>query len=98
MAAVTWDTLSTTLSTDLISGLTTATLPTVAGAAVIQGVRAWYADGSVHDTKTETWGQFPATGLQIAMIYLTQTWDANGLKPYRLSVMGQDLYQTDDSL
>ena len=32
------------------------------------------------------------------MIYLAKTWDVDGLKPYRLAVMGQDFYQTDDAL
>jgi hypothetical protein len=58
----------------------------------------WYADGSVHDTKTETWSQFPTTGFQVGMIYLTQAWDVGGLKPYRLGVMGEDIYKTDNSL
>jgi hypothetical protein len=32
------------------------------------------------------------------MIYLTQKWDTGGLKPYRLGVMGEDVYKTDNSL
>lgn len=49
------------------------------------GWRAWYANGSVFDSKTTKWEDLPPLGLQVVMQYL----DEPG---YRSVVSGADFY------
>src|SRR6266566_2538362 len=97
-APVAWNTMTVALSIDAVTKLVTATLPLVAAASLVQGVRVWYANGSTFSIPPSSWTDLPLTGLQVAMIYQNQKWDNAGLKPYRHIVSGADFYQTDNAV
>jgi hypothetical protein len=58
------------------------------------GWRVWYADGSVHDSASQTWDSLLASGFQVAILYYDQNYTlADGTTaPYRRIIMGNNFY------
>lgn len=53
----------------------------------MEGWKAWYADGSIYDSRSTRWTELPKTGIIGVVVYYE--------KPYRNLVYGGDWYYID---
>lgn len=47
------------------------------------GWRLWYADGTVVDSRTDTWASAPSTGVQVLAVYYAETYECWHGRPER---------------
>lgn len=62
--------------------------------AGVLGWRAWYADGSVYDSREIAWRDLPAEGIQIVMLYETEQFLPG--RHYRRQFAEADFYVADE--